>query len=176
MNLMNRLMEYKESRSYKNLKGTTMLRLFGLTKIPLLFLVKPSVKELTAKKCSVEIPLTKITKNHLGSMYFGALAIGADCAAGLFAVYKAEQIAGTKFNLVFKDFKANFLKRPEDDVVFICTDYEKIDDLLAEAKTTGERATRQVRIEARVPSNQDELIAEFELGLSMKPAHSRKNN
>jgi hypothetical protein len=165
-----------QSTGFKNLKGTTMLKIFGLTKVPLIFLVNPSVRELTPKKCSIKIPLNLITKNHWGSMYFGTLAIGADCAAGLFAMYKADQIPGAKFSIVFKDFKANFLKRPESDVIFSCTDYEKIDAMLAECKSSGERVTKPIRIEARVPANSDELVAEFELGLSLKASSNKKNN
>lgn len=174
MGLSEKMTEFKQSKSFKNLKGTAMLKLFGLTKVPLIFLVSPSVKELTPKRCAIKIPLNIITKNHWGTMYFGTLAIGADCAAGLFAMYKADQIQGTKYSIVFKDFKANFLKRPESDVVFSCTDSEKIDAMLSECKTTGERVTKQIRIEARVPDNHDELVAEFELGLSLKANSAKK--
>lgn len=174
MNLKEKIDEVMGSQTVKNLKGTAMLKLFGLTKIPLIFLVNPSVKELSADRCNIEIPLNRLTRNHLGSMYFGTLAIGADCAGGLYAMYKAEQIKSHKFTLVFKDFKANFIKRPEDDVQFICQDSQVVDQILAEAMATGERATKSIRIEARVPSQQNELVAEFELGLSLK-ATARKS-
>lgn len=177
MNLKEKLDNMMGSKAVQNFKGTAMLKLFGLTKIPLIFLVNPSVKELSSERCAIEIPLNRLTRNHLGSMYFGTLAIGADCAGGLFAMYKADLIKTHKFSLVFKDFKANFLKRPEDDVQFVCRDSEVVDQLLLEAKTTGERATKSIRIEARVPSNNDELVAEFDLGLSLKatPKTQKKN-
>jgi hypothetical protein len=168
MNLKEKFNDVMTSRTIQNFKGTAMLKLFGLTKIPLIFLVNPSVKELSEDRCAIENPLNRLTRNHLGSMYFGTLAIGADCAGGLFAMYKADQIKTHKFSLVFKDFKANFLKRPENDVQFICTDSKTVEQLLNEAKTTGERATHSIRIEARVPAANDELVAEFELGLSLK--------
>lgn len=168
MNFARRIASFKESQTYKNLKGTAGLKLFGLFKIPLIFIVNPKVRELSDKRCVLEIPLSRITKNHHGSMYFGALAIGADCAAGLFATYKADKRA-MKFSLVFKDFKANFIKRPESNVLFICTEADKIDQMLDKIEETRARVTVPIRVEARLPKNQDELIAEFELGLSLKP-------
>lgn len=167
-NLIGRWDEWMASDAMRNLKGTASLKLFGLTKIPLIFLVQPSVKELSPTRCCIEIPLNWMTRNHLGSMYFGTLAIGADCAGGLFAMSKAEEIKSHRFSLVFKDFKAEFLKRPEADVQFICRDAEIVDQILSEAIQTGERVTKSLRIEARVPDHQDELVAEFTLGLSMK--------
>jgi hypothetical protein len=168
MGLAEKVIDIRKSQKFTNLKGTAMLKLFGLTKVPLIFLVNPTVKELTPKRCAIKIPLNMITKNHWGTMYFGTLAIGADCAAGLFAMYKADQVSGAKYSIVFKDFKANFLKRPENDVVFSCTDAQLIDEMLQEAKSTGERVTKHIRIEGRVPAQSDELVAEFELGLSLK--------
>ena len=57
---------------------TTRLRLWTLFRIPLLFFLRPSVLEASAARTVVRIPLTRRSRNHLGSMYFGAL-----CAAAL---------------------------------------------------------------------------------------------
>lgn len=168
MKLAETFKSVKKSKRFERFKGTAMLKLFGLTKVPLIFLVNPSVPELTAERCVVKIPLNRLTRNHLRSMYFGTLAIGADAAAGLFAMYKASLIPNAQFSLVFKDFKAQFLKRPEDDVIFICEEHERIQEMLELAQKTQERVTKAIRIEARVPSKGNELVAEFELGLSLK--------
>ncbi len=68
-------------------RETLSLRLFGLTRIPLLFYVGVSVAEISPERMVIRIPLKRRTKNHLGSMYFGALCVGADCAPGAFAMY-----------------------------------------------------------------------------------------
>lgn len=68
-------------------RETLSLRWFGLTKIPVLFYFGVSVTEITKERMVVRIPLRRRTKNHLGSMYFGALCAGADCAAGAFAMH-----------------------------------------------------------------------------------------
>jgi len=99
----------------KKTRETLALRLFGLTKIPLLLYVGVSVAELASERMVVRIPLRRRTKNHLGSMYFGALYIGADCAPGAFAMYLIRQ-QPARIAMVFKDFQAEFLKRTEGDV------------------------------------------------------------
>ena len=65
----------------ENIRNTFYLRYFGLTKIPLLFYVRPSVVEKSDERVVIKIPLNRKSKNHQGSMYFAALTMGADCAA-----------------------------------------------------------------------------------------------
>src|SRR4051794_40679439 len=89
-----------------SLRATAKLRVVGLFKVPVLFFLSPSVVEFNDYRCVVKIPLTRRSKNHLGSMYFGALAAGADAAGGLIAWKLGDEFAakGRKISLVFKDF------------------------------------------------------------------------
>jgi acyl-coenzyme A thioesterase PaaI-like protein len=144
-----------------------LLRLFGLTKIPLLFYVGVSVAELTPERMVIRIPLRRRTRNHLGSMYFGALCIGADCAPGAFAMYLIRQ-QPARISMVFKDFQAEFLKRAEGDVDFICNQGKEIAELVALAASSDERVERQIDVVATVPSISDEPVARFKLTLSLK--------
>ena len=149
-------------------KETTQLRAFGFLKIPLLFFVSPSVLELTDKRCVVKVPLTRRSRNHLKSMYFGALCIGADCAGGLIA-YRAIEDSGENVSLIFKDFKAEFLKRAEGDVHFVCETGSEIRAAVRMAILTGERQSIPVPLVALIPALfGSEPIARFELTLSLK--------
>lgn len=148
-------------------RETLSLRLFGLARIPLLFYVGVTVTELSPGRMVVRIPLRRRTKNHLGSMYFGALCIGADCAPGAFAMYLIRQ-QPERISMVFKDFQAEFLKRAEGDVDFICAQGKEISELVALAAATDERVERQVDVIATVPSLSDEPVARFKLTLSLK--------
>jgi acyl-coenzyme A thioesterase PaaI-like protein len=149
------------------LQQTWKVRLFGLVRIPLVSFCWPRVTAMTDERCEVVIPLSWRTKNHLGSMYFGALSIGADLAAGAYAMWRIDE-SGGKVGLVFKDFKASFLKRPTADVVFVCTDARKIDEQIKAALATGDRITETIKITAYENRNRSEPVAEFELGLSLK--------
>jgi acyl-coenzyme A thioesterase PaaI-like protein len=148
-------------------RDTAMIRIFGLMKIPLLFWIRPTVIELSETRCEVKIPLTRRTKNHLKSMYFGVLACGADCAGGL-AAMKQIEASGKKVSLAFKEFDAKFLKRPEADTHFICEQGAEIQEFVQKVLSSDERHNMPVRIIATCPSISDEVVCEFTLELSLK--------
>ena len=145
-----------------------MLRAFGLFKIPLIFFVRPSVVSIDADSIVVKIPLCRRNRNHLNSMYFGTLCIGADCTGGLLAMKFIEE-QPEQISLVFKDFRADFLKRAEDDTFFICTQGREISALVDRASNSGERQEMTVNVIATVPSKcGDEPVATFAMTLSLK--------
>ena len=155
-------------------KQTLLLRAFGLTKIPMLFFLSPTILKLNKKECAVKIGLNYRTKNHLGCMYFGALSAGADCAGGLMGM-EAIKRSGKKVDLLFKDFHADFRKRAEGDVVFTCTDGAKIQQMVKDAVKTGRRINKTMMIVATTPKvSGDEPVAIFELTLSLKARASKK--
>ena len=152
----------------KILLGTLFLRYFGLVKVPMLFYIRPRLMEWTADRVVFKLPLNRRTKNHLGSMYFGALAAGADLAAG-FAAVAAIRESGEPISFVFKDVKGEFLKRAEGDAHFTCDDVGMVTDLVEKARETGERVELVVPVVVTVPSKLgDEPVARFALTLSLK--------
>jgi len=152
----------------KNFKATMGLRLFGWRKVPLIWYVRPSVEEVSEELIAIKIPLKRRNKNHLNSLYFGVLSIGADCAAGILAMNCIDK-SGYDVSLVFKDFKANFLKRAEGNTIFTSTAGKEITKLVEKAIETGERVEMPVEVIATVPDKLgDEPVAKFVLTLSLK--------
>ena len=129
------------------LRHTVSLKLFGLTKVFMIWWVRPRVAELSAYRCEVVIPLSRRTRNHLRSMYFGALCVGADCAGGLMAFEEVKR-SGKRIDIVFKAVSGEFLKRPESDVHFVCEDGGKAAQLIEKAIESGEREETEVIISA----------------------------
>jgi len=149
-------------------RPTLQVRAFGLLKVPLLAAVRPVVLELDAQRCVVRIPLRRFTRNHLGSMYFGALAIGADVAGGLLA-FIALQESRQPISLIFKDLHAEFFRRAEGDVHFTCESGAAQRELVERAASTGERVELPVTVVATVPELAgNEPVARFVLTLSLK--------
>ncbi len=158
----------KKMTFIEKLCATFRLRTFGFFKIPLIFYVSPCIEEFNNERIVVRIPLKRHTRNHLKSMYFGVLATGADCAGGLMAM-RLIQASGQKVSLLFKDFKAEFLKRAEGDVLFTCEDGSAIRALVDKALTSDDRVNLTVHVAATVPSLLgSEPVALFELTLSLK--------
>jgi acyl-coenzyme A thioesterase PaaI-like protein len=149
-------------------KDTLWIRYFGLRTIPMIFFVKPSVIELNGHKCIIKIPFKRRTRNHLGSMYFGALSVGADLAAGIIAMRIISK-SNKNISLIFKDFSAEFLSRIESDAFFICEDGNKISQALKKTIATKERVNLAVKIHVKsaiFPEN--DVLANFTLTLSLK--------
>lgn len=152
----------------ESVRDTALLRIFGFTKIPMLWFIKPSVVKMDDETCIVKVPLTRKTKNHLNSMYFGVLSAAADCAGGLTAM-KHIMNSGKKVSLAFKDFHADFYKRAEGDTLFTNTQGKEIEKFVQDVIESGERMHMPVHIIATVPSKfGDEPVAEFTLTLSLK--------
>jgi len=142
--------------------------LFGLFKVPLIGYCRPRVTHFNEDSVTVTIRLRRRTRNHLGSMYFGALAVGADLAGGALAVYHAEKMK-LKISLAFKAVSGEFHKRPEHDVEFTCNDGQAIAAMIAEAQTQKERINMPVKVLAFCPTQfGHEAVASYELLLSIK--------
>ncbi len=152
-------------------RNTAYLRYFGLTRIPLLYYVRPSVVEQTDRRVVIRIPLNRRTRNHHGSMYFAALAMGADVAVGLLAVKLIGQ-QDKKVSFIFKDFNAEFYRRATADVYFSCDQGEQISELVRNAISNTQRIETPLHAIATVPAENDEPVARFRLTLSLKQAAS----
>lgn len=152
----------------KNLKLTAFVNLYGLLKIPLVLFVSPRVVEAGEKRFILKIPLSYRTKNHLGSMYFGALGIGAElsiAAAAVVAITESKQ----KIDFIFKDFSGQYIKRADGDVHFICDEVEAVKSLIEEAKTNPNRLERKLKGYAVVPkTHPTEPVMTYELTLSVR--------
>ena len=144
---------------------------FGHFQVPLIGYLKPHLITLTDREIVIKLKLSRRSKNHLKSMYFGALAVGADLAGGLHGFYHAER-AKAKVSLAFKSFQAQFLRRPESDVYFVCDMGEMVKDMIIESKQTNQRINKPLIVTAYTNyTQQPEEVARFVLELSLKVLH-----
>ncbi|MFN3455928.1 MAG: DUF4442 domain-containing protein, partial [Pseudobdellovibrio sp.] len=144
----------------QHIKNNLFLSAFAWSKIPLIGFCGASVIENSDARTIIKIPLGWKTKNHLRAMYFGALSVGADLCVGLVAMRKIQQ-SGVRIDLLFKDFKANFLKRAEGDVHFICEETPLVAELIEQVKQSDERFNQVIKAYAIVPSiSMTEKVAE----------------
>ncbi|MBI2786983.1 MAG: DUF4442 domain-containing protein [Legionella longbeachae] len=141
---------------------------FSHFKVPLIGYLKPRLVKLNDTEIVICLPLNRRSRNHLNSMYFGALAVGADLAGGLHGFYHADQ-KQCKASLVFKSFQAQFLHRPESDVYFVCLEGAQVQAMIEDSKATGERVTKPLHINAYTDyPTLNQKVAEFILELSIK--------
>lgn len=148
-------------------KQTAFVRLFGLTKVPLIWFIGPKVLELGDEITKIKIPFKRKNKNHLGSIYFGVLCAAADVAGGVAAMKHITE-SGEKVSLAFKDFKAEFHKRAVGDTIFVNKQGREIKQFVSDVIASGERMNMTVRVEAFTQQMGDEPVATFDLTLSLK--------
>lgn len=141
------------------------LFLLGLFKIPLVRYIRPRLLHIDDDDISIQIKLRKRTKNHLNSMYFGALAVGADIAGGLHAFYFSESL-GEKISFAFKGMNANFIKRAESDIIFKSSEGKLIQKAVLNSQQTKKRVNQNIKVEAF--NSKNEVIAEFIMIVSVK--------
>ena len=149
--------------------NTAMVRAWALQNVFFLWLASPKIVELTDDRCVIKVPLNWRTRRRdIHAMYLGTLCMGADVAAGLIA-FKLVRERKVRVNFIFKDMKAEFLKRAEDDVLFTNIDGPVVQELMRRTLESGERQEATVRVVATVPTKLgDEPVAKFELTLSLK--------
>jgi len=152
------------------LQQTLFIRIWGFLNVPMIHWLKPTVVEFSSEKVQIRLPLSRRSKNHLKSMYFGALCAGADIAGGILAMHMIKK-KKLPINLVFSAVDAKFLKRAMGDTLFTCFDCGKIATLIQEAMDTGQRVSGEVNIIATCPeASGDEPVAHFKLSISLKKA------
>lgn len=155
-------------------KANWGLKLFAWRYIPLIGFCSPKIVRMSAETLEVTMPHSWRTKNHLGSIYFGALAIGADLA-GAFLVFSKAKARGVNANFAFKDVQGQFLKRPEATVHFTSHDGALIDQMIDQSLSSGERINKAVSVVVTCPTlHGDEPMAMFTLTLSVKAKPARK--
>ena len=151
-------------------KLTALIQVFSLLKVPLLGLLRPKVIELSPQRSCVRLPLSFIAKNHVGSMYFGALAMGAELSVAL-KVVDSMQNQKTPVNFIFKDFNCQFLKRAMSDTDFCCDEVEKITALVEKALQSKQRVEERFNgyaLPAKSKSDEEKLMT-YQITISIKP-------
>jgi len=144
------------------------LRMVTWWQIPVICYCRPQILALDDEYCKLRIPLNWRTRNHVKSMYIGVFTVGADLTGGLLTLRSIRK-RKRKVVLIFKDFHANFFRRAEKDVIFICRDGVEIHHAVQQAVDKGERINLPINITAMLSEEtEDDPVAKFRLTLSMK--------
>jgi hypothetical protein len=147
-------------------KLSRFIRTLSLVKVPLLGICRPKVLELSENVAIVKLPYEFLTKNHLGSMYFGALAMGSELSIALRLLDRMRR-EKVPVSFIFKDFSCEFLKRAEADVHFVTEQVKAVDQLIDLAMSTSERQNGTFEGYA-ISEKTGEKLMTYKLTISMK--------
>ena len=137
----------------------------------MVFYCRPKFHLISDEKTVLKIQLKRKTKNHLNSMYVGAMVVGAELAA-LFPVFDTGIRMGKNIPPVVKNITAEYYMRAMGDTYFTCE--QNVKALLKEAIVSGERINKEVTINATCPSISEDIVAKFVLTRSVKEKKSKR--
>jgi len=158
-------LEIKKEVSIRKMRW--LLFLLGRIRIPLIGYTNPKLLSIDDQSVRVRIKLRRRTKNHLNSMYFGALAVGADIAGGIQVFYFSKML-GKEISFAFKGMNAQFIKRAESDIIFESTQGELVKAAID--KSFAEKVRVNESIEVRAINDAQEIVAKFDMIISVRVA------
>ena len=140
------------------------LWLFGWVKIPMIAFCKPKIVTWNEDTVVIWIRKSRRSKNHLKSIYFGALMVGADLAAGLhaFAFTVSEK---KKISLAFNSCNAQFIKRPDTDVFFEAKAWAIVRKMIIESESKKERINAVIPVSIKDVHGEEVARVDMELSL-----------
>lgn len=166
-------MKFLDKDRLERLKLTAGINAYSAFNLPLLAFITPRVVALDDHRAEVRVRLDRRTQNHLKVMYFGALAMGAELSIALKAL-QAIPRSGKKIDFIFQDFHAEFLKRADGHVHFVCDEAAGVQDLINRAAASPDRLVQTFSGFAYVPKNGTDPVMRYKLGLSVKNRSLKK--
>lgn len=148
-------------------KYSYLLKLLSFFKVPLLYATGAKIVVFSENETTIYIPLKRKNKNHLGSMYFGALAMGAELSVALMAIKETRE-SSKNISFIFKDFKAEFLKRADAGTYFSCLEAAGVKALVKMAEKDNKRVDQKFSGFAFTDKRTKEPVLKYELTLSLK--------
>jgi len=155
----------KVKRFINRLLNPILFKLFLLYKLPLAFVARLKMAELSPERAKVSIPYGWLTQNPFKSTYFAALSMAAEMSTGVLGLMALET-AGAPVSFLVVGLKADFTKKATDVTTFTCQNGPLFFDAVAKTLSTGE----PVSVEAlSVGTNKaGEEVARFTITWSMK--------
>jgi len=128
--------------------------------------VTPRVVENTVERVEIKIPLTWRTKNSWNTLFFAAIAAGADLTGG----FRAFECAPARsVGVLYKDMSISFLRRCDGDLHLVSLDQAKVESAVEEAATTKQRVNIVVEVKGYVYSySTTEPVVVAKMTLSLK--------
>ena len=132
-------------------RENAILTLYCL-RTPMLLLMRPRVVLNTPDKVVIRVPLNWFTSNQWRTMFFAAIAAGADLTGGFAAFERAPQLS---IGVLYKSFSCAFLRRIDGPLLLHCHDVQAILGAIAEADRTGARVNVDVKVSGYVEGYSD---------------------
>lgn len=141
---------------------------FGISLTPMIRYVSPRLVEITSDRATVRIDVSRRTKNHVNSLFLGALTAGGDCVAALFPM-KFMFETGHPAAPIVKSVSSEYYKKIMKYAHFTCTQGRELYEVCHAAVVSGERREITVHVMVTAPAEfGDEVVARISQVMSIK--------
>ena len=158
-------LEKQRINKYINKVKGWRFRFFLLLKLPLAFIARLKIKNISEKQATVTVPFSFWNKNPFNSIYFAVLSMAGELSTGILGlmhIYKKEQ----KISMLVVKMESFFYKKATTRIKFICKDGNQINDAINETLKTGEGVV--VVTNSKGYNKQGVCVAEFNVHWSFK--------
>ena len=164
-------MQNKEIVLNKIIKIFTTWRFvfFLIWKLPMGFLAKLRVAELSIQKSSVKVPYNYWNKNPFRSMYFAVQAMAAELSTGALALLHTD---GKNISTLVTNLTSTYYKKATTKINFICVDGEKMSLSVKKAIQHGEGQICVMK--SKGYDTNGVCVSEFEITWSLKQRKGHK--
>lgn len=140
----------------------------GISMTPMLRYIRPRLVELTSDRATVRINVSRRSKNHINSLFVGALATGGDCVGALIPI-KFMFETGHRTPPIVKSVSSEFYKKVKKYAYFTCTQGKELYELCNAAVASGEPQEFTVHVIVTAPAEYgDEFVARISQVMSVK--------
>tara|TARA_B100000902_G_C27196229_1_gene856618 strand:+ start:509 stop:994 length:486 start_codon:yes stop_codon:yes gene_type:complete len=108
---------------------------FLIWKLPMGFLARLRVSELTRENANITVPYNYWNKNPFNSMYFAVQAMAAELSTGVLTILHAD---GQNISMLVAGLDSKYYKKATTQIKFICLDGLKVSKCIEKAIVTGE--------------------------------------
>jgi len=145
-----------------------MLFRAGTASTPLMSYIRPRLVTLTPERIVIRVDVTRRSRNPFGSMFLGALATAADCAAGAFTM-KFMFDTGLRVLPLVRVVEVQCLRKVSRHAHFSCSQGREIFAACRQALATDMPQELPVAVVVTAPAEfGDEPVAQFSLLLSIR--------
>ena len=127
-------------------------------KIPIAWVAGVRLKSFSGEKTEVKVKLSRWSQNPFRSMFWAVQGMAAEFSTGFMCMDKVQK-TGKKISMLVLEQNGKFRKKAVGEIVFVCDEGAKIDEVLQRAIETGEGQT--LKLFSRGFDESGDLVAEF---------------
>lgn len=149
----------------KNFSNKFKFRMLLKKILPMGYLSKMYVTELTEERCAVSVPYTRRNKNPFKSTFWAVQGMAAEMSSGaLLTLYTHKQ--SRSIAMLVMNMEGQFVKKATEVTTFVCEDGLKVRKAIEDTIATGEPQLIECKMTGKNPAGED--ISHFSFTWSVK--------